>query len=170
MVLLATGHQVRCIFRVQVGIFNKGIGFLWGLKALNWIYFVKNTHNQVYVWFADMLKKQLSNDNDYEFLNTQACSFNEFWNRGCTHSLVASHRYWVVPLISTRFSGYSHIILLKLAWGIKHDDVMTWKRFLQITGPLWRESTGDRWITLNDAKFWCVPWCYHELADERIAN
>ena len=48
--VLATGHQVRCIHWVQVAIFNKGIGFLSGIKSLHWIYFVKNTYNQVYGW------------------------------------------------------------------------------------------------------------------------
>ena len=37
MIVLATGHQVRCILWVQVAIFNKGIGFLCELNfyALN---------------------------------------------------------------------------------------------------------------------------------------
>ena len=37
MVVLDTGHQVRYILRMQMDIFNKGIGFLCGLKffALN---------------------------------------------------------------------------------------------------------------------------------------
>ena len=33
-----------------------------------------------------------------------------FWNRHCTQSLVVSCKYWVVPLVSTRGSGYSHVI------------------------------------------------------------
>ena len=32
MVILATGHQVRCILRVQVAVFNKGTGFICELK------------------------------------------------------------------------------------------------------------------------------------------
>ena len=32
MIALASGHQVRCIPWVQMGIFNKEIGFLGGLK------------------------------------------------------------------------------------------------------------------------------------------
>ena len=37
MIVLASGHQVRCIPWVQMGTFNKEIGFLCGLKffALN---------------------------------------------------------------------------------------------------------------------------------------
>ena len=34
-----------------------------------------------------------------------------------------------------------------------YDDVTTWKRF-DITGPLWGESTGDRWIPLTKSQ-WC---------------
>ena len=49
--------------------------------------------------------------NDYELLNLQACSFNMFYNSGCTQSLVVGCKYWVVPLISTRIWGYSLIIL-----------------------------------------------------------
>ena len=32
MSVLATGHQVPCILWVQMVLFNKGIGFLCGLK------------------------------------------------------------------------------------------------------------------------------------------
>ena len=32
MVVLTTGHYVRCILWEQVGIFNKGNAFLFGLK------------------------------------------------------------------------------------------------------------------------------------------
>ena len=51
---------------------------------------------------------------NYELLNIQVCSPDVFWNRGRTQSLVVNCRYWVVPLISTRDSGYSHVILLVL--------------------------------------------------------
>ena len=51
MIVPASGHQVRCIPWVQMGTFNKEIGFLCGLKffALN-IFFVGNTYNRVYIW------------------------------------------------------------------------------------------------------------------------
>ena len=52
--------------------------------------------------------------NNCELLNTQACSFDMFWNKGCTQSLVVSCIYWVVPLISNRASGYSEVILLDI--------------------------------------------------------
>ena len=39
MVVLTTGHQVRCILWIQVAIFNKGIGFLCGLKCFTMIIF-----------------------------------------------------------------------------------------------------------------------------------
>ena len=64
---------------------------------------------------ANMLKKLAVRDvpmNDYKHLSIQACSFDIFWNRGCTQSLVVSCKYWVGPLISTRVPGYSQVILL----------------------------------------------------------
>ena len=33
-------------------------------------------------------------------------------SRGCTQSLVVNCKYWVVPLLSNRVSGYSQVILL----------------------------------------------------------
>ena len=55
--VLATGHQVRCILWVQVAIFNNGIGFYVDENSLHWIYFVKNTYNQIYVWCCEYAKK-----------------------------------------------------------------------------------------------------------------
>ena len=49
---------------------------------------------------------------NYKLLNTQACSFNMVWNRGCTQSLVVRCRYWVVPLVFTKVSGNCQGILL----------------------------------------------------------
>ena len=59
--------------------------------------------------------------NNHELLNIQACSFHVVWNWGYTQSLVVSCKYWVVPLVSTRVSGYSQIILLWL-WSVMTDD------------------------------------------------
>ena len=50
--------------------------------------------------------------NNYELLNKQARPFIVFWNMGCTQSLLVNFKYWIVPLISSRVSGYSHVILL----------------------------------------------------------
>ena len=44
MVVLTTGHQVRCIPWVQVAMFNKGIGFLCGLK-----FFASNIFREEYL-------------------------------------------------------------------------------------------------------------------------
>ena len=49
--------------------------------------------------------------NNHELLNTHACSFHVFWNMGCTQSLLFSCNR-IVPLISTRFSGHSQVILM----------------------------------------------------------
>ena len=41
-----------------------------------------------------------------------------------------------------------------------HYDVIEWKIF-RVTGPLWGESIGHRWIPLtkaSDAELWCFRW------------
>ena len=43
-------YQVCCILWEQEAIFNKVIGFLYGLNYLHWLYLVKNTNNRAYVW------------------------------------------------------------------------------------------------------------------------
>ena len=83
MIVPASGHQVRCIPWVQMGTFNKEIGFLCGLKFLHWIYFVGNTYNRVYIWWRASKHRGLLN----------SCL-------GKWHLLP----YLVVPLISTRVS------------------------------------------------------------------
>ena len=40
----------------------------------------------------------------------------------------------------------------------------------RVTGPLWGESTGDRWIPLtkaSDADLWCFLWCAPEQVVEQ---
>ena len=65
---------------------------------------------------VNMLKKNTVKDmpiDSYELLNTQTCSFHVFWNTGCTQYLVISCKYWVVPLIYTRVSGYMQFIIFR---------------------------------------------------------
>ena len=55
MIVLASGHQVRCIPWVQMGTFNKEIGFLCGLKffALNICcgeYLKSSLHLMLQIW------------------------------------------------------------------------------------------------------------------------
>ena len=67
----------------------------------------------LFMWIKILCLKQIYQlMNYYELPNIQACSFLMFGIRGCTQSLVASCKYWVVSLISTRVSGYSQAILL----------------------------------------------------------
>ena len=50
-----------------------------------------------------------------------------------------------------------------------HDDVIKWDIF-RVTGPLWGESTGHRWITLtktSDAELWCFLWSAPEQTYEQ---
>ena len=112
MIVPASGHQVRCIPWVQMGIFNKEIGFLCGLK-----FFALN------IFCGEYLQSSLH-------LMLQ----NRYWERCANHKLCASkhtdllnsclgklclHPYLVVPLISarvtltsTRVSAHCQTILL----------------------------------------------------------
>ena len=76
----------------------------------------QTTYNQGYVSCCKFVKELTAKHvfmNDYMYvpLNAQDCSFLMFWNRGCTQTLVVSRKYWVLPLMSTKVSGYSQVIL-----------------------------------------------------------
>ena len=60
----------------------------------------------------------------HELLNIKACSFHVLEWGLHTQSLVASCKYWVAPLISTRVSDYCQVILLKL--GIFYVSLCTY--------------------------------------------
>ena len=52
---------------------------------------------------------------------------------------------------------------------IDHDDVIKWKHF-RVTGPLWGEFTGPRWIPrtkASDAELWCFLWSVSEYKVEQ---
>ena len=61
-----------------------------------------------------------------------------------------------------------HILL----HNISHDDVIKWKIF-RVTGPLWGEFTGHRWIPLtkaSDAELWCFLWSGTEQTVEQTTE
>ena len=125
--------------------------FLHGVKffALN-IFWRTCTYNQVYVWCCKHAKNITVKDvtiNNYELLNIQACSFLMFWNRGCTQSLVVSCKYWVVPLISTRVSGKSQVILLPN----RYDGLVI--LFTELNSL----ATGR--CSLKSKLVWAMAWC-----------
>ena len=77
MIVPASAHRVRCIPWVQMGTFNKEIGFLCGLKffALN-IFCGEYLYNPVYIDVANMVKTATVKDvpiNNDALLNIQAC-------------------------------------------------------------------------------------------------
>ena len=80
---------------------------------------------KINVWCCKYEKKMVKEVpiNNHELLNIQACSFNVLRNRGHTQSLVVSWRYWIFPLISTRVSGYRHVILFI---AVKYCQPMQW--------------------------------------------
>ena len=62
-----------------------------------------------------------------------------------------------------------------------HDDVIKWKKIprssdgknFRLTGPLWGESTGHRWIPLtkaSDAELWCFLWSAPEQTTEQTVE
>ena len=114
MVVLATGHQVRCIPGEQGTLFNKGIVFFMWIKLICFDYSlwrILTTESMCDV--VNILKvngKDVPVD-DYELLNIHACSFHIVWCTGWTQSLVVRCKYWVVPIVSTRASDYSQVIL-----------------------------------------------------------
>ena len=62
VIVPASGHQVRCIPLVQMGTFNKEIGFLCGLKffALNIFcgeYLQSSLHLMLQIWWKPLLWK-----------------------------------------------------------------------------------------------------------------
>ena len=79
---------------------------LWRILATKSMLYVTNMLNRFTVKDGTM--------NSYELLNIQSCSFLMPWCRGCTHSLAVSSHCWVVPLVSSRVSGYNQVVLLVL--------------------------------------------------------
>ena len=135
MLVLATGHQVRCIFWEQEvrcifweqeAIFNKGTVFMWikiiCIRYILWGNLITMSMFDV----ANIRKMSVKNlpINDYELLNIQAFSFHVVWNTACTQSLVVSCRYWVVP---SSWSGHPMvpIVTYLLKCESKYDNILT---------------------------------------------
>ena len=87
--------------------------------------------------------------------------------------------YWVTgDLINHKHgenSGMEKIGLVTptIGWDIMrcwHDDVIKWIHFFRVTGHLWGESTGHRWLPLtkaSDAELWCFLWSAPEPTVEQ---
>ena len=124
MIVPASGHQVRCIPWVQMGTFDKEIGFYVDQNSLHWLYFVGNTYNWVYIWCCKY------GENRY----CERCT-NKKWcaskHTGLLNSCLGKScllPYLAVPLISakitlisTRVSAHCDAILLRqtLVWRIR---------------------------------------------------
>ena len=77
MIVPASGHQVRCIPWVQMGTFNKEIGFLLVSKffALNIFcgeYLQARLHLILQIWWKNATVKDVP-INNYVLLNIQSC-------------------------------------------------------------------------------------------------
>ena len=80
----------------------------------------------------------------FELLNIRACSFIMFRNLGCSQSLVVSCKYWVVPLIFTRVSGYSRVILLESSRNVSEINPWAARSHRLQTPTLQQPSPGRR--------------------------
>ena len=67
--------------------------------------------------------------------------------------LLRNHGWFIWVIIS--------IIYLKYQL-CSHDDVIKWKHFFLVTGPLWGEFIGHRWNPLTKASE-AEPWCFFNL-------
>ena len=115
MIVPASGHQVRCIPWVQMGTFNKEIGFLCGLKFFALKYFVGNTYNRVFIWCC----KYGENRYCERCANKKLCTSKHTGLLNSCLGKLCLHPYLVVPLISarvtlisTRVSAHCQAILL----------------------------------------------------------
>ena len=118
---------------------------------------------------ANILRKISVRDvpiNNYELLNIETCSFHVVWNRGCPQSLVVSCKYWVVPLVSTRISGYSQVILLdpEEQTSVKILTVVqTFFYWRSILKCLLQCSGHFGWVWMSLANMLrTIPYCLHQ--------
>ena len=67
------------------------------------------------------------------------------------------------------FLTYKEFLMLSkcfTVWRWRHEN----GNILRVTGPLWGESTGHRWIPLTkaiNAELWCILWCAPEQTAEQ---
>ena len=72
------------------------------------------------------------------------------------------------PLVLVAFAG-----LLFIKACMRHMMTSSNGNFFRVTGPLWRESTGHRWIPLTkarDAECWCFFWSALEQTVEQATE
>ena len=118
MIVPASGHQVRCIPWVQMGIFNKEIGFLCGLK-----FFALNIFCGEYPQSSLRLVLQIWRNRYCErCANKKLCASKHTVLLDSCLGKLCLHPYLVVPLISardtlisTRVSAHCQAILLERA-------------------------------------------------------
>ena len=57
MIVPASGHQVRCIPLVQMGTFDKEIGFLYALNIFFGEYLEASLHLMLQIWWKPLMWK-----------------------------------------------------------------------------------------------------------------
>ena len=73
---------------------------------------------------------------------------------------------WFLVWFVTRFAVGQVLIIF---WF--HDDVIKWKHSVsRVTGPLWGESTADRWIPFTKASDAELRWSVPELTIEQTMD
>ena len=89
----------------------------------------------------------------------------------CNVSFIINMINWIRTCLST---GHNSKRSTKTRYIWRHFTMMTSSNgnIFRVTGPLWGESTGHRWIPLtkaNDAELWCFVWYAPEQTVEMVA-
>ena len=148
-----TRHQIRYILWLQVAIFM----FMWikilCIEHILWRILTTQFMSDV----ANMLKNIKCKRCANKWLwasNIEACSFILFWRGGCTQSLVASCKYWVIRLKSLEFRALARS---SYSWCVIHADKMS----TLLHTPLWQNIFVKKITTPN-------MLCKHEFISVKL--
>ena len=114
MVVLTTAHKFHCILWEQVAIFNKGIGFLYGLKflALNTFY-EKYLQPSLCSMLQICLKRYCQRwTNEWLWASKYTCPFISYLLKQGQHPISRGKLQVLSSSPNIHQSGYSQIILL----------------------------------------------------------
>ena len=97
-----------------------------------------------------------SRETKHDIRNPKVTCSIQYWKGMSRERNIHMARFAEPELLSTE----SLNMQFKIKTCHKHGDVIRWKHF-HVTGPLWGEYTGHRWIPLtkaSDAELWCLLW------------
>ena len=115
--------------------------------------FANNTH--ISDWSGTYIDASAQNKYPYLVLT------GILWDAHCEDCVIKAPRLYVTS-IQRRNYLYAKT-RMRTPWWQKMIDMMTSsnENIFHVTGPLWMESTGHRWIPLtkaSDAELWCFLW------------